>query len=54
MGGDVEEEHRVVVSYCVVLTVVVQWLVQYHSAESEDEVAPDNSREEERTVCEVL
>ena len=52
--GVVEEEHHVVVSYCVVLPMVVHWLVQFYSSEGEDEDAPDNSQEENRTVREVL
>ena len=54
VGGNVEDERRVVVSYSVVLPMVVHWHVQFYSSEGEDEDAPDNSQEEERTVREVL
>ena len=54
VGGSAEDERRVVVSYYVVLPMVVHWLVQYYSSEGEDEDAPDNSLEENRTVREVL
>ena len=54
VGGNVEDERRVVVSYNVVLPMVVHWLVQFYSSEGEDEDAPDNSQEENRTVREVL
>ena len=52
--GVVEEERRVVVSYCVVLPMVVHWLIQFYSSESEDADDPDRSQEEVRTVREVL
>ena len=52
--GVAEEEHQVVVSYCVVLPMVVHWLIQFYSSESEDADDPDRSQEEVRTVREVL